>query len=70
MVQFNTLHPDGTLTNVRTIAQDSLAACPFSIFDPSHYRSDETCKCDDPAEQAKMIKEWGYTQADFRKAKK
>ena len=46
--------------------QASIGACPFVIFNPSHYRADETCKCDDPDEQAKMIEKWGYTRADFR----
>ena len=68
MVQFNTLHPDGTLTNERTTRQASLAACPFMIFDPSHYRADESCKCNDPSEQAKMLAEWGYKPSDFRRA--
>lgn len=68
MTDFGTLGPDGALTHVRTLRQASLAACPFVIFDPTHYRADESCKCDDPTEQAKMIKEWGYMRADFRKA--
>jgi hypothetical protein len=40
-------------------------ACPFTIMDVSHYRPDGSCKCDDPAEQARMIREWGYTREDF-----
>ena len=67
MTEFGTLGPDGVFTHVRTLLQSSLAACPFVIFDPAHYRADETCKCDDATEQAKMIKEWGYTTEDFRR---
>ena len=67
MVKFGTLHSDGTVTNVRELAQSSIVACPHAIFDPSHYRLDETCKCDDPVEQDRMIRDWGYTQEDFRR---
>jgi len=68
VIQYGTLHPDGTITNRRTLAQSSIRACPFVIFDPSHYRPDGRCKCDDKDEQRKMIREWGYTIADLRKA--
>jgi hypothetical protein len=34
---------------------------------PSHYRDDGSCKCDDAAERATMIREWGYTKKDFAK---
>jgi len=67
-IQFGTLHPDGTLTNTRTLQQSAIRACPFVIFDPSHYREDGSCKCNDKAEQVKMVREWGYTIADLRKA--
>ena len=66
MVKFGTLHSDGTVTNERELAQSAILACPHVIFDPDHYRPDGTCKCDDPVEQAKMIREWGYTPEDFR----
>lgn len=39
--------------------------CPHVILDPRHYREDGSCKCNDPAEQAWMIQEWGYSPADF-----
>jgi len=42
-------------------------ACPHVIFDVSHYRANGTCKCDDPDEQARMIREWGYSASDFKK---
>jgi hypothetical protein len=64
-VKFGTLHPDGTLTNVRHIQQSDIGACPHVIFDPSHYRPDGSCKCDDADERAKMIREWGYEASDF-----
>jgi hypothetical protein len=37
-------------------------ACPHTIFLPSHYRDDGTCKCDDP-DQTEMA-DWGYTWRD------
>lgn len=64
-VQFSTLHPDGTVTNVRTIKQSDIAKCPHFIMVPEHYREDGTCKCNDPVEQARMIKDWGYSKRDF-----
>ena len=44
--------------NIRNIRQDSVRACPWIIFDPKHYRTNGTCRCDDP-EHSEM-KEWGY----------
>jgi hypothetical protein len=35
-------------------------------MDMSHYRADGSCKCDDPVEQARMIREWGYSESDFK----
>lgn len=64
-IQFGTLHPDGSLTNVRYIKQSAIAACPHVIMVPEHYRTDASCKCDDPREQAMMIRKWGYSRADF-----
>jgi hypothetical protein len=66
-VQFGTLHPDGSLTNIRHIKQRDMLACPYCIMMPDHYREDGSCKCDDPTEQAKMIKEWGYKKSDFKR---
>lgn len=63
-VQFGVLGPDG-YTETRTLRQASMLACRFTIMDPSHYRDDETCKCDDPDERARMIREWDYTPSDF-----
>mgnify|MGYP001609347802 CR=1 FL=1 len=65
MVKFGTLHSDGTLSNVRIIPQSALCACPHYILDALHYRMDNTCKCDDPTEQKRMIAEWGYSASDF-----
>lgn len=63
-IQFGTLSPEGFEPGPR-IRQSSIQACRFGIMDPAHYRSDETCKCDDPDERARMIREWDYTAADF-----
>ena len=65
VMEFSTLHRDGTLTNVREIKQSDIAACPHVIMMPKHYRADGSCKCDDPTEQAMMIREWGYRKSDF-----
>lgn len=58
-VRFGTLHSDGTLTQERTIAQTAIQRCPFFIFMPEHYRTNGTCRCDDP-EHTEMA-EWGYS---------
>lgn len=65
MTKFGTLRPDGTLSNVREIAQSHIAACPFYILVADHYREDGSCKCDDPDERAMMIRHWGYNKASF-----
>jgi hypothetical protein len=58
MTEFGTLHPDGTVTNARTIQQSSIGRCPHFIMVAEHYREDESCRCDDP-EHAEMA-DWGY----------
>lgn len=58
MTTFGTLNPDGTLSNVREIAQSDIARCPHYIFVADHYREDGSCKCDDPNET--VMREWGY----------
>lgn len=58
MVEFGELHPDGTVTNLRTIPQAAIAACPHFIMVPEHYRPDNTCRCDD--HDATEMSEWGY----------
>ena len=52
-------------TPIRSLPQSAMLACPFFIMVPSHYREDNSCKCDDPTERAVMIQEWGYTTDDF-----
>lgn len=73
-VQFSRAEPDGEggvrIVNVASIRQADIARCPFAIMVPAHYRPDGSCKCDDPAEQAMMIKEWGYTRASFTRARR
>lgn len=66
-VTFEEMGRDGELRNVRVIKRSDIGACPHIIMVPSHYRDDGSCKCDDPAEQAMMIREWDYTPADFEK---
>ncbi|KKK88414.1 hypothetical protein LCGC14_2743420 [marine sediment metagenome] len=64
-IRFSTLHRDGSESNVRAIKQSDISACPHIIMLPGHYRDDGSCKCNDPQEQAKMIREWGYSKSDF-----
>lgn len=52
--------------SIRYIRQSDMARCPFAIIDPTHYRNDGTCKCDDESERDKMITDWGYTEEDFK----
>lgn len=42
------------------------ANCPFFIFAGDHYRVDGSCKCNDRAERARLIRESGYTKRDFK----
>jgi hypothetical protein len=56
------VRPDVQVYNMR---QSSIQACPHFIMVPEHYRADGTCKCNDPAEQQKMVEEWGYSKEDF-----
>jgi len=65
-VQFGTLFPDGTVTNVRLIRQSDIGKCPFVIMVPEHYREDGSCKCNDPEHRKMMIKEWGYSKGSFK----
>lgn len=67
-VEFGTLQPNGQLTNVRTIKHADIKACPFFILVPDHYEPSGKCKCHDADERARMIREWEYTEEDFRKA--
>lgn len=69
-VMFGTLLPEGTLRDVRLIKKIDIGKCPHYICSSEHYRADGTCKCDDPIEQAMLIKEFGYTKRDFNKSKK
>ena len=56
-----------THSQILILKQSDLLKCPFTILIPEHYRADGSCQCDDPLEQARMIREWGYTKRDFRK---
>lgn len=62
---FSTLHPDGRVTDVRTIQRADIFACPFTIMAVEHYRDDGSCRCDDPGHREFMIREWEYTLEDF-----
>ena len=61
MVEFSEGKLEGdvlSVRHVRTIRQSSISNCPHFIFDPGHYREDETCRCDDPSHTD--MAEWGY----------
>jgi hypothetical protein len=58
MVQFGVLHPDGSMTDEREIAQSSIVACLHFILAPEHYRADGGYRCDDPM-HSEMV-DWGY----------
>jgi hypothetical protein len=53
-------------TAVRVMPQSAFLACPFCILTPSHYRADNTCKCDDAEERKMMIAKWGYREEYFK----
>jgi len=61
-IQFGTLHPDGSVTNVRQIKQLDIGKCPHFIMVPEHYNDDGSCKCKDS--EAVVMKEWGYKWSD------
>ena len=69
-IVFSKIHEDGSVTDGRSIKPSAIKACPYVIMVAEHYRADGSCKCDDPQEQAMMIREWGYTEADFSSLKK
>jgi hypothetical protein len=61
MVEFSEGKLEGgtfSVRHVRTIQQSSIGNCPHFIFDPGHYREDETCRCNDPSHTD--MAEWGY----------
>lgn len=60
-IQFGDLGPEG-LTNVRTIRQSDVQACPHFILVPEHYRDDGSCRCDDP--EATEMADGGYVWID------
>ena len=65
-ITFGTLQKNGVLTNVKEVKQSVFAGCPFTIFLPSHYREDGTCKCSNKEHRKLMIREWEYTKKDFK----
>jgi hypothetical protein len=57
-IQFGTLSPDGSMSNVRMIKQSDITKCPHIIMMQEHFRDDGTCRCDDISHTE--MKEWGY----------
>ena len=66
MTEFGKLTPEG-YTKLGTLDRASMMACPFYIMDFTHYRENGSCKCNDPTEQERMKREWGYIDSDFAK---
>lgn len=50
---------------VRVMRQADMLRCEHVIMLPEHYREDGSCKCDSRSHRAMMIREWGYSEADF-----
>lgn len=57
-IKIGTLNPDGTVTEKKPLMIGHVADCPHFIFDPSHYREDGSCKCNDKSNT--IMKKWGY----------
>jgi hypothetical protein len=55
----------GNIIESKTFPTEWFNNCKFRIMVSEHYREDGTCKCDDPEEQAMMIREWEYEASDF-----
>jgi len=45
-------------TDIREIPQSAMVDCPHCIMVASHYRADNTCRCDDPEHDE--MRNWGY----------
>lgn len=57
----------GGLNGTVTVMKHSdLLKCRFTIVDPSHYRPDGSCRCDDEWHRKMMIASWGYTPKSFK----
>jgi len=51
---------------ITILNQSDLLKCPFVIIMPNHYREDGSCKCDSALHREMMIREWEYTETDFK----
>ena len=63
-IHFGVLHTDGRVTDERVLRKGTILACSHLILDPSHYREDGTCRCDDPTHTE--MAEWEYEWKDGR----
>ena len=50
---------------VTFLRQSDILRCPHVIMVPEHYRPDGSCKCNDPAERRRLIRDCGYHRTDF-----
>lgn len=50
--------PPAPTVTVTTMTHAQIRACPHFIIDPSHYRPDGSCRCDDP--EHTVMRPWGY----------
>lgn len=51
------IHPIFAST-IKTMSRASILACPHAIFEPSHYRPNGSCRCNDGSHTE--MGEWGY----------
>lgn len=54
---YGTVLPNGGYSV--SVPQGMFGNCKHFIFDPTHYRADKSCRCDDPTEWPRL-KAWGY----------
>ena len=58
MTEFGELHQDGTHVHTGTISQADVLRCPHYIMHLDHFRTDGSCRCNDP--ESRDMEEWGY----------
>jgi hypothetical protein len=67
MIEFHEIDENGRITPGGRLTKEQIRRCPFALMLPQHYRADGTCKCNCARERQRMIEEWDYTLADFRR---
>jgi hypothetical protein len=62
MIKFVELNDKGETVSERDIDQKDVQKCPHVILMAEHYRTDGSCRCDDPTHT--IMIEWGYVWDD------